>query len=70
MMGLFLYYIGTHLGTRIGPNHLFVRLLFSSFVPKKDRVRHQLLNKIKSFDSMMDSFEKHWRTCKRGALPN
>src|SRR3954469_16517977 len=38
--------------------------------PKRNGVRHRFLNKIHSFDSMINSSEKHWRTCKRGALPN
>lgn len=37
--------------------------------PKSHRVRHRIFNKINSFDYMMDSSEKHWRVCKRGALP-
>lgn len=46
-------------------------LLFCSLFPKSHRVRHRFINKIKYFfDYMMDSFEKHWRACKRGALPN
>lgn len=37
--------------------------------PQSYGVRHRFLNKINSFDCMMDSLEKHWRACKRGALP-
>lgn len=36
-----------------------------------DRVRQQYLHKILFFESdeSINIFEKHWRTCKRGALP-
>lgn len=43
----------------------FVRLLF----PHSYGVRHRFLKKMHFFDCMMDPPEKHWRACKRGALP-
>lgn len=55
-------------GTRIVPNLLSGYCSLVLF-PKSYRVRHRFLNKIKAFDYMMDSSEKHWRMCKRGALP-
>ena len=54
--------------------------LVPKWAPKSDRticqaivpsygVRHRFPNKINFFECMMDSPEKHWRACKRGALP-
>lgn len=58
------------MGNRIGPNPLSGYCSLVLF-PKSHRVRHRFINKIKYFfDYMMDSSEKHWRACKRGALPN
>lgn len=39
------------------------------FFPQSYGVRHRFINKIKNFDCMMHSPEKHRRACKRGALP-
>lgn len=57
------------MGALIEPNHLSGYCSLVLF-PNNHRVRHQFINKIKSFDYTMDSSEKHWRACKRGALPN
>ena len=38
--------------------------------PQSYGVRHRFFNKINSFNCMMDSSEKDWCACKRGALPN
>ena len=32
-------------------------------------VRHRFLNTINYVHCIIGSFEKHWRACKRGALP-
>ena len=56
-------------GTRIGPNHLSGYCSLVLFL-QSNGVRHRFLKRINSFDCMIDFPEKHWRACKRGALPN
>jgi hypothetical protein len=55
-------------GTRIGPNHLSGYCSLVLFL-QINGVRHRFLKRINSFDCMIDFPEKHWRACKRGALP-
>lgn len=42
---------------------------YCSLVPRTYGVRHRFLNTINYVHCIIGSFEKHWRTCKRGALP-
>lgn len=37
--------------------------------PRTYGVRHRFLNTINYVRCIIGSLEKHWRTCKRGALP-
>lgn len=52
-----------------GLDRTFCQAVVLLFYSRKHRVRHLFINKIKYFDSMTDFSEKHWRACKRGALP-